>query len=189
MRGRAAILSCKETIRESFFLTKRAGELFCATFSQLYALRIAVLRFFTVYGPRQRPDLAIHRFTRLLSQGARVPMFGDGTSERDYTYITDIVDGITRAIAWTERADPVCEIFNLGCGKPIRLDELIACLGERLGVVPEIDRQSSQPGDVRRTVAELSKSTEVLGYRPATSITTGVDRFVTWYQETHGSHT
>jgi UDP-glucuronate 4-epimerase len=167
--------------------TKRAGELFCQMFSQIYRMRIASLRFFTVYGPRQRPDLAIHKFTRLIATGGGVPQFGDGSAERDYTYVDDVVAGVLRAGDWTAAAEPAHEVFNLGGGEPVRLDRLIAMLGERLGVVPRIEQHPPQVGDVRRTEADLAKATRVLGYRPATLIGAGLDRFVEWYRETYAT--
>lgn len=166
--------------------TKRAGELACYTYSHLYGMRILALRFFTVYGPRQRPDLAIHKFTRLLADGEAVPRFGDGSAERDYTYIEDIVDGIMRGVDWTAGSDPAYDAVNLGGGTPVRLDELIAGLGRRLGVTPTIERLDDQPGDVRRTEADPSKAVRVLGYRAGTNIEEGLDRFVAWFNEEHG---
>ena len=168
--------------------SKRACELFCQTYSHLYGMRIVSLRFFTVYGPRQRPDLAIHKFTRLLASGHPVLQFGDGSAERDYTYVDDVVDGVLRAIDWTAAPDPAHEIFNLGGGEPVRLDRLIAMLGERLGVTPRIEQRPPQPGDVRRTEADLRKAARVLGYRPGTPIADGLDRFVDWYREAHATH-
>jgi len=163
--------------------SKRAGELFCQAYAHLYGMRIASLRFFTVYGPRQRPDLAIHKFTRLIANGQSIGQFGDGSAERDYTYVDDVVDGVLRAVEWTGAPESAHEIFNLGGGEPVRLDRLIAMLGERLGVTPRVERHPPQAGDVRRTEADLTKAARVLGFTPATTIGVGLDRFVAWYRE------
>jgi UDP-glucuronate 4-epimerase len=131
--------------------TKRAGELFCHTYSHLYAMRIACLRFFTVYGPGQRPDLAIHKFARLMSQGQALPVYGDGSSQRDYTYVDDIVDGIVRAWHWLQQSASdrgVYEIFNLGGSHPVPLRDLIQLLEAALGYQAHLDWQPMQPGDV-----------------------------------------
>lgn len=167
--------------------TKRAGELLCHTFAGLYGMRIMSLRFFTVYGPRQRPDLAIHKFTRLLACQEPIPQFGDGSAERDYTYVADIVEGVVRAVDWTAGAGPVHEIVNLGGGEAVRLDRLIAMLADRVGVQPRIVRHAVQPGDVRRTEADPTKAERVLGFRPTTRIADGLDRFVAWYRDVHGN--
>jgi UDP-glucuronate 4-epimerase len=167
--------------------SKRAGELLAQTFASGYGLRIALLRLFTVYGPRQRPDLAIHKFTALVRRGQAIPMFGDGSSERDYTYITDIVEGILSALAWTERAAAgSCEIFNVGGGQPVRLDRLIVLLGEALGREVRFERFPDQPGDVRLTAADLTRARRELRYEPRVPITEGLRRFVRWYEDIHG---
>ena len=165
--------------------TKRAGELFCRVYAHLHGFRVAALRFFTVYGPRQRPDLAIHRFTRLLSEGRPIPQFGDGSSERDYTHVDDIVSGVSGALRWTESPEPGFEIFNLGESATVRLDRLITLIGTAMGVTPVIERHPPMPGDVRRTCADVEKARRVLGYRPGISIETGIEAFVAWYQATH----
>ncbi len=164
--------------------TKRAGELLCHTYSHLYAMRIACLRFFTVYGPGQRPDLAIHKFARLMAQGEALPVFGDGSSERDYTYVEDIVDGIIRAWDWLQQGETevgVCEIFNLGGSHPTSLRTLIELLESSLGYQAVLDWQPVQPGDVPITYADLSKSTSLLGYRPQVDMATGLERFADWF--------
>jgi UDP-glucuronate 4-epimerase len=166
--------------------TKRAGELLCYTYSHLYAIRIACLRFFTVYGPKQRPDLAIHKFARLMAQGKPLPVYGDGTSERDYTYIDDIVDGIVHAWAWLQQGDTTAglyDIFNLGGSHPVPLLELIRLLGTALGYQAIIDWQPAQPGDVPITFADLRKSQACLGYRPQVDIATGIQRFAEWFRQ------
>ena len=167
--------------------SKRAGELLAFAFAHLYPMRILNLRFFTVYGPRQRPDLAIHRFTDLISRGQPVRMHGDGSSERDYTYITDALDGILAALAWTERApEGRVDAVNLGGGARVRLDRLIALIGAALGRTPQIERHPDQPGDVRLTDADLAHAGAVLGFRPRVGIEAGIRNFVRWYEEIHG---
>ena len=166
--------------------TKRAGELLCATYAHLFAMRMLALRFFTVYGPRQRPDLAIHAFTRLLAAGRPVPRYGDGSSERDYTDVSDIVQGVLAAVEWVRTGPPVFDIVNLGESRTTRLDRLIALVAAALGVAPRIEERPMQPGDVHRTFADVTKAQRLLGYRPATSVEDGIPRFVRWYEETHG---
>ncbi len=159
--------------------TKRAGELVCYTFWHLYKLPIASLRFFTVYGPRQRPDLAIHKFTRLITAGKSVPFFGDGTTSRDYTYVDDTVNGI---IASLERVDRF-RIYNLGGSNPVSLNELIAELEIAIGKKAILDKKPAQPGDVERTFADLTRSKAELGYEPKISLAEGLKRFVAWFNE------
>jgi UDP-glucuronate 4-epimerase len=167
--------------------TKRAGELLAYAFAHLYPLRIICLRFFTVYGPRQRPDLAIHKFTDLVARGQAVRMHGDGSSERDYTYISDCVDGVLAALARTEKAaDGSVEMLNIGGGERVRLDRLIALIASALGREVRIERHPDQPGDVRLTDADLHRAEEALGYRPRVGIEEGIRTFVRWYEETHG---
>ena len=167
--------------------SKRAGELLAHAFAHLYPLQIICLRFFTVYGPRQRPDLAIHKFTDLLARGRPVRMHGDGSSERDYTYITDCLDGILTALDWTATAAPgTVETVNLGGGERVRLDRLIALIAKTLGREAEIERYPDQPGDVRLTDADLAHAGRVLGFRPRVGIEEGIRKFVDWYEESHG---
>jgi UDP-glucuronate 4-epimerase len=162
--------------------TKRAGELLCHTYHHLYGLSIVCLRFFTVYGPRQRPDLAIHKFARLMREGRAIPMFGDGSTERDYTYIDDIVAGVIGAIAVTEGPDPVWEIANLGGSRTTSLSRLIELIAGSMGVVPSIDRLPAQPGDVERTFADVRRAKDLFGYEPSTPIEAGIPRFVEWFE-------
>jgi UDP-glucuronate 4-epimerase len=143
----------------------------------LYALPVICLRFFTVYGPRQRPDLAIHKYTKLMKSGLPIPVFGDGTSGRDYTYIDDITAGIVAAIDF----ETDFEIFNLGNNRPVILRDLIAILGEIIGVRPELQFLPTQPGDVPLTWAEISKANQLLRYSPETSLRDGLRQFVTWF--------
>jgi len=161
--------------------TKVANELTCHTYHHLYGQSITCLRFFTVYGPRQRPDMAIHKFTRMLLAGEPIPFYGDGSSRRDYTYIDDILDGVSAAM---ER-DLGFEIVNLGNSQTVSLDELVTTLAETAGVEPVLDRQPVQPGDVPQTCADIGKAVGLLDYAPSTSLAEGVERFVAWYREEH----
>jgi UDP-glucuronate 4-epimerase len=166
--------------------TKRAGELICHTYAHLYGLSVVSLRFFTVYGPRQRPDLAIHKFTRMLSEGRALPFFGDGSTRRDYTWVDDIVQGIEGAIAYAA-AHPGCfELVNLGESDTVTLARLVELLGDALGVKPELNRLPAQPGDVDRTCADITRARALLGYAPSTRIEEGIPRFVDWYRREHG---
>jgi UDP-glucuronate 4-epimerase len=158
--------------------TKGAGELLCHTYSHLYGMRCVCLRFFTVYGPRQRPDLAIHKFARLLSAGKPIPVFGDGTTRRDYTYIDDIIAGVTAAIDYN-KSD--YEVINLGESRTVELRELIALLEKELDTHAVIDPQPSQAGDVPQTFADISKARRLLAYDPQTQIEEGIHRFVQWF--------
>jgi UDP-glucuronate 4-epimerase len=165
--------------------TKRAGELILTALAPHLRIRAAALRFFTVYGPRQRPDLAIHKFTRLLDAGQPITMFGDGSEARDYTYIEDIVAGVLAATDWTAGAPVGVEIFNLGGNESIPLSRMIETIGRALGVTPRIERAGRQPGDVTRTSADITKSHRVLGYSPRTPFPEGIRRFVDWFREVH----
>jgi UDP-glucuronate 4-epimerase len=162
--------------------TKRAGELLCYNYHHLYGFRTACLRFFTVYGPAQRPEMAIHKFTDLISRGQTVPMYGDGGSRRDYTYVDDIVDGL---LATLELA-PGFEILNLGGADTTSLRDLVRWIGEELAVEPRIEYLSTQPGDVPITYADVSKAARLLGYSPKVPIREGLRRFVAWYRERGG---
>jgi UDP-glucuronate 4-epimerase len=161
--------------------TKRAGELLCFNYHHLYGMRTACLRFFTVYGPAQRPEMAIHKFTDLLFRGRAVPLFGDGESRRDYTYVDDIVDGL---VATLELA-PGFEIINLGGAETISLAELVDLLAAELAVEPRIEYLPVQPGDVPITYADVSKAARLLAYSPRVPIREGLKRFVAWYRERH----
>jgi UDP-glucuronate 4-epimerase len=159
--------------------TKRTGELLCYNYHHLYGFRTSCLRFFTVYGPAQRPEMAIHKFTDLLARGRAVPMFGDGSSRRDYTFISDIIDGVEAALD----AEPGFEILNLGGAETTALSELVEHIAEALGVEPRIDRLPEQPGDVPITYADVTKAGRLLGYSPKVPIREGIRRFVDWYNE------
>jgi UDP-glucuronate 4-epimerase len=165
--------------------TKRAGELLLHSLAPTRGFQAAALRFFTVYGPRQRPDLAIHAFTRRLTAGEPLTLFGDGTESRDYTYCDDVVAGVMAAVQWTEHAPVGLEIFNLGGSCPVPLKLLVDELTSVLGVTPRVQWAPRQPGDVQHTWADLAKSAAVLGYAPRTALREGLGRFVDWFQETH----
>jgi len=158
--------------------TKKAGELLCHTHAHLYGMDITCLRFFTVYGPRQRPEMAIHKFTRRIDRGEPIPLYGDGLSERDYTYISDIIQGVVGAI---ENVSGY-EIVNLGESRTVRLRELIERIEAALGKKAHIERLPEQPGDVRRTYADVSRARQRYGYNPQVSIEEGIPRFVEWYR-------
>ncbi|NBJ14702.1 MAG: SDR family NAD(P)-dependent oxidoreductase [Dehalobacter sp. 4CP] len=161
--------------------TKKAGELLCYAYHHLYNLSIACLRFFTVYGPRQRPDLAIHKFTNLITSGKPVPFYGDGTTQRDYTYIDDIIDGILKALDWVNHKETRYGIFNLGESKTISLSEMVQELEKNLQKKAQLDSLPDQPGDVKNTYADIMKSKQLLGYQPTTMFSEGIKKFVSWY--------
>ncbi len=158
--------------------TKAAGELICHTYSHLYDIRCVCLRFFTVYGARQRPDLAIHKFSKLITEGKPIQMFGDGSARRDYTYVDDIIQGVRAAIEYDRS---MYEIFNLGESQTTELKDLISLLERSLDTHAIIDQQPTQPGDVPVTFADISKSKEMLGYDPTTKIADGIPKFVEWF--------
>jgi UDP-glucuronate 4-epimerase len=157
--------------------TKRSGELLCYNYHHLYGFRTACLRFFTVYGPGQRPEMAIHKFTDLLARGKTVPMYGDGGSRRDYTYVDDIIDGVVASLDLA----PGFEILNLGGADITSLWDLVHWIAEELAVEPRIDYLPAQPGDVPITYADVSKAARLLGYSPKVPIREGLRRFVAWY--------
>lgn len=161
--------------------TKRAGELVCHTYRHLHGMSVACLRFFTVYGPRQRPDLAIHAFARRMAAGEAIPLFGDGTSQRDYTYVDDIVDGVEAALAFTQ-GEARYDVFNLGESQTVTLLRLVELLSAAMGAEPRIDWKPPQPGDVERTYADVSKARRVLGYAPRVQVEEGIPRFVDWFR-------
>jgi UDP-glucuronate 4-epimerase len=163
--------------------TKRSGELLLASLAPIYGFRAAALRFFTVYGPRQRPDLAIHAFARRILAGETITLFGDGTQSRDYTYCDDVIAGIIAAVDWTARAPIGLDIFNLGGSDPVPLKEMVAGLGRALGKEPRIEWAPMQPGDVQHTYADLTKSGAMLGYRPITPFPEGLRRFASWLED------
>ncbi len=164
--------------------TKLAGEMLCYTYAHLFALPVICLRFFTVYGPRQRPDLAIHKFTALIEAGKPVPIFGDGSAGRDYTWVDDIEAGVMAAVDYEPH--PVggvpFEVFNLGNSHPVKLAEMVELLERITGKRAIPEQNPSQPGDVPLTWADISKAGRLLGYRPATRLEEGLEKFVAWYR-------
>jgi len=162
--------------------TKLAAELMCYTYTHLYGLTTLCLRFFTVYGPRQRPDLAIHKFTALIEAGKPLPVYGDGSMGRDYTYVDDIVAGVVASLEYAPEPKLPFEVFNLGNSHPVRLAELIAQLEAATGKKALQDRLPDQPGDVPITWANIDKAKRLLGYAPKTSMEQGLQNFVAWYR-------
>ena len=163
--------------------TKKANEVMAHVYHKLFDMNIVMLRFFTVYGPKQRPDLAINKFTRLMLEDKEIPMFGDGTTSRDYTYIDDIVDGIIKSCDYCMSNKDVYEILNLGNSSPTTLKEMINIIGEVLEIEPKIKQLPMQPGDVDRTYADISKTKKIIGYQPKTTFKEGIENFVKWYKE------
>ena len=157
--------------------TKKACELIAYTYHSLYDMNITCLRFFTVYGPRQRPDMAIHKFAKLIHEGQEIPMYGDGSTRRDYTYIDDIIDGVVKSIHHCQGY----HIYNLGESQTIELKELIALISSALGEKAKIKQLPMQPGDVNVTFADISRAVEEIGYKPTTSIQEGIPKFIEWY--------
>lgn len=161
--------------------TKKCGELLAHTYHHLFGLDVTCLRFFTVYGPRQRPEMAIHKFARMMLHGETIPMFGDGSSARDYTFIEDIVSGV---VASVDRCGGY-HIFNLGNSDTVKLSDLIAKIGKTFGVEPTIEQLPEQPGDVPLTFADISRAKAELDYAPQTSIDEGLEKFAAWYRQQH----
>lgn len=167
-----------------YAMTKMAGEQMCSNYSHLADIRCVCLRFFTVYGPRQRPDLAISKFTRLIHEDKPIDRYGKGDTARDYTFISDIVDGIIGSLDYTGRTDvPKCEIFNLGGSQTVKLNDLIAAIEKAIGKKAQINEMPEQPGDVPLTSADVSKATRLLNFKPTTHIDTGIPKFVEWWLE------
>ena len=159
--------------------TKIAGEFLCSTFSHLYQMRMIALRFFTVYGPRQRPDLAIHQFTRKILAGQPIDQFGDGTTRRDYTYIDDIIQGVIAALKYD---GAMWDIFNLGENETVQLKDLIKAIEAAVGRKAKINRLPEQAGDVPLTCADISKARRLLSYNPTTKLRDGLPKFVEWFR-------
>jgi UDP-glucuronate 4-epimerase len=166
--------------------TKRAGELLLSSVAPIYGFKATSLRFFTVYGPRQRPDLAIHSFARKMVEGETLTLFGDGSQARDYTYCDDIVAGVLAAITWTANAPIGVQTFNLGGNRSIATEAMVAEIARALGVEPKIEWAPMQPGDVQQTAADLTKSGAMLGYAPKTPFPEGIRRFIRWFREAYG---
>ncbi|AOT71531.1 GDP-mannose 4,6-dehydratase [Geosporobacter ferrireducens] len=166
--------------------SKKAGELICYTYHHLYEMSIACLRFFTVYGPRQRPDLAINKFTQLIMTGQPIPVYGNGSTQRDYTFIGDIIDGIMKTIDWINKEEKQYEIFNLGESKTITLNEMIATIERALDIQAVVNRLPIQPGDVDKTFADILKAKAVLGYQPGKTFEDGINDYIKWLMRYKG---
>lgn len=160
--------------------TKKANEVMAHVYHKLFDMDIVMLRFFTVYGPKQRPDLAINKFVTMMLNGEKIPMYGDGTTSRDYTYVDDIVDGVCRTFDYLEKNKGVYEIINLGSNNPITLSKMIEIIGKALKIEPKIERLPMQPGDVDRTYADITKARELLGYEPKMQFEDGIRNFMKW---------
>jgi UDP-glucuronate 4-epimerase len=163
-----------------YAMTKMAGEQICSNYAQLYAIRCVCLRFFTVYGPRQRPDLAISKFTRAIEDGKPIDKYGAGHTKRDYTFITDIVSGILGALNFN--GEPLCSIYNLGGSQTVSLNELIATIEKAVGKKAIINEMPEQPGDVPLTSADVSKAMRDLNFKPTTHAEEGIPKFVEWFR-------
>ncbi|MCJ8152961.1 GDP-mannose 4,6-dehydratase [Chryseobacterium sp. SSA4.19] len=161
--------------------TKRSGEILGHVYHHLYHIDMIHLRFFTVYGPRQRPDLAIHKFTALISEYKEIPFYGDGTTARDYTYIDDIIDGIRKSIIYLEKHSKVYEILNLGESEVITLEKMLSVIENTLGKSAIRKNLPLQPGDVQKTNADITKARTLIGYKPATNFQNGIKKFVEWF--------
>lgn len=166
-----------------YAFTKRSCEFMNYTYHHLYDLDIINLRFFTVFGPRQRPDLAIHKFVKLLEAGEEIPMFGDGSTARDYTFIDDTVQGIYRSIEYLQSHTGVFEIVNLGNNTPVKLIDMIRSVAEVVGVEPKINQLPMQEGDVDVTFASIEKARKLFGYEPKTSFEEGLQKFYDWHKQ------
>ncbi len=167
--------------------TKKLGEVMGHTYYHLYNIDMIQLRFFTVYGPRQRPDLAIHKFTNMILAEQPIPFYGDGTTQRDYTYVDDIVDGIDKSINYLQNNQGVYEILNLGDSKTISLKKMIEVIENKLGKKAQIARMPMQPGDVIKTNANISKAKKLIGYSPSVEFNVGIENFIEWYYKNeHG---
>ncbi|MBU4538762.1 MAG: GDP-mannose 4,6-dehydratase [Weeksellaceae bacterium] len=161
--------------------TKKCGEILGHVYHHLYGIDMIQLRFFTVYGPRQRPDLAIHKFTKLISENKKVPFYGDGSTARDYTYIDDIIDGIMKSIHYLEKHRHVYEIINLGENEVINLDQMLSTIEENLDKKSDKNMLPMQPGDVQKTNAGIGKAKSLIGYQPKTRFQNGIKKFVEWF--------
>ena len=161
--------------------TKKCGEILGHVYHHLYKIDIIQLRFFTVYGPRQRPDLAIHKFTKLISENQEIPFYGDGFTARDYTFIDDIIDGISKSIQYLEKNENVYEIINLGENEVVNLNEMLSIIEETLEKKSIKKHLPMQPGDVQKTNANITKAKNLIGYQPATKFQNGIKKFVEWF--------
>jgi len=161
--------------------TKKSVEILGHVYHKLYQIDMVQLRFFTVYGPRQRPDLAIHKFTKLISEGQEIPFYGDGNTARDYTYIDDIIDGITKSVLYLEANADIYEIINLGESEVVTLSEMVATIENTLGISATRKTLPMQPGDVQKTNADIAKARTLIGYKPDTDFQNGIKKFVEWF--------
>ena len=162
--------------------TKKSCEVIGHSYHHLHKTDMIMLRFFTVYGPRQRPDLAIHKFTKAIIEEKEIPFYGDGTTQRDYTYIDDIIDGVLKSIIYLEKNENIYEIINLGESETISLKRMVETLEEEIGKKAVLKRLPMQPGDVNRTFADISKAKELIGYNPKTKFEEGIQKFINWYR-------
>ncbi|MCK1981940.1 MULTISPECIES: GDP-mannose 4,6-dehydratase [Peribacillus] len=165
--------------------TKKSGEVLCHVYHDLYNLDIISLRFFTVYGPRQRPDLAIHKFTKLIKEGKEIPFYGDGSTKRDYTYIDDIIDGIVKSLEYLVSNTNVYEILNLGESRTISLKEMVNVLENELSIRAKLNSLPMQPGDVNSTFANIYKAQTMIGYDPKTDFEQGINKFIKWFNNNY----
>jgi NAD-dependent epimerase/dehydratase len=161
--------------------TKKCGEILGHTYHHLYHIDMIQLRFFTVYGPRQRPDLAIHKFAKIISDGGEIPFYGDGTAARDYTFVEDIVDGITKSIVYLENHNKVYEVLNLGENQVVSLKEMLVEIETNLDRKAKLNRLPMQAGDVQKTNADITKAKKMVGYTPKTNFQNGIKKFVEWF--------
>ncbi|QKE75833.1 NAD-dependent epimerase/dehydratase family protein [Arthrobacter citreus] len=162
--------------------TKKSGEVICHTYHHLYGIDMMLLRFFTVYGERQRPDLAIHKFTKFIDEERPIPFYGDGLSERDYTYIGDIIDGMEKSLRYLEEHSHVYEIINLGESTTITLKQMVVTIENILGKKATLEKLPTQPGDVQKTYADISKAKRLVNYKPNTNFEDGIKQFIKWYR-------
>ena len=172
---------CLNQTISPYAATKLAAEQLCSNYSHLYGMRTINLRFFTVYGPRQRPDLAIHKFTKSILEGKSIDQYGDGSTRRDYTYVDDVLQGVTACLNYEGQ---LCDVFNLGENQTTTLSELILLIEGALGRTAQINYLPEQPGDVPLTYADIGKAQQLLGYRPTTKISVGIPKFVQWFLQT-----
>jgi len=186
--GNSKTIPFKETDIVDFAIspyaaTKKSGEVIGHTYHHLYNIDMIQLRFFTVYGPRQRPDLAIHKFTKMILNDEPIPFYGKGDTERDYTFIEDIIDGVVKSIKYIEQNNNVYEIINLGESETISLKKMVETIENSLGKKALINKLPMQPGDVQRTNADITKAKDMIGYNPKTKFKDGIDKFVSWYKK------
>jgi len=176
---------CLDPVISPYAATKKASEEFCRVYHHLFHINMVLLRFFTVYGPRQRPDLAIHKFTRLIMEGKPIPFYGDGTTKRDYAYIDDIIHGVLASVNFIMEGKNIFEIFNLSGNRAVTLKEMVERIEAVSGKKANLNVLPMQPGDVVQTRADISKAEKMLGFHPDTSFEQGIAHFLKWYKENH----